>query len=157
LICNKYKIQPKQSSRYWARGKKADHVRDWKDVKSYQQRTRFTVGYKPALHFRPFNQAQRASENVVSAMNCTGKINRHQETNLRNSLITLSHTQTAWSGFWLETNTKFEQRNPHDSDEGGAGGKNTPSNGQFLSSTPKNCLRAEYFSVCWMRRAELRS
>jgi hypothetical protein len=50
LICNKYKIQPKKSSRYWARGKKADHVRDWKDVKSYQQRTRFTVGYKPALH-----------------------------------------------------------------------------------------------------------
>jgi hypothetical protein len=42
----------------------------------------------------------------------------HQETNLRNSLITLSHTQTEWSGFSLETNTKFEQKNPHESEKG---------------------------------------
>jgi len=133
--------------------KKADHVRDGKNVKSPQQRTGFTVTdhsswVQPGLRFWPFNQAQRASENVLSALSCTGrKINRHQETNLRNSLITLSHTQTAWSGFCLETNTKFEQRNPHESDEEGEK-KNTPSNGQFLSSSLKNGLIQEHFSIC---------
>jgi hypothetical protein len=37
----------------------------------------------------------------------------HQETNLRNSLITLSHAQTGCSNFWFETNAKLEQRNHH--------------------------------------------
>jgi hypothetical protein len=45
---------------------------------------------------------------VLSAMSCTGKINRQQETNQRNWLIKLSQTQTALSSFWLETNTTFE-------------------------------------------------
>jgi hypothetical protein len=140
--------------------KKSDHVRDWKNVKPSQQGTRFTVTdhstrVQTGIPFWPFNQAQRTRENVLSAMSRTGKINRHQQTNLRKSLITLSHTQTAGSHFWLETNTKFEQRNPDESDKGGK--KNTPSNGQFLSSTLKNGLIAEHFSVCWMRRAQLRS
>jgi hypothetical protein len=88
---------------------------------------------------------------VLSAMNCTGKINRDQETNLP---IMLSPTQMVWSGFWLKTNIKFEQRNSHQSDQGRREKKtHTPSNEEFVSSTLNNGLTAEHFSLCWMRRA----
>jgi hypothetical protein len=69
----------------------------------------------------------------------------------------LSHTQMAWFGFSRKTNTKFEQRNSDQSDQGGRAKENTSSNEQFLSSTLKNGFTAEHFSVCSMHGAELRS
>jgi hypothetical protein len=92
---------------------------------------------------------------ILSPMNSTGKTNRQQETDLRNTLITLSHTNGVvrlliWDKYKVRTkeSTREWRRGPKE---------NTPSSRQFLSSTLKNGLTAEHFSVCWMRRAELTS
>jgi hypothetical protein len=72
------------------------------------------LGNKPARRFCPFNQAKTFSEQWAARE----KINKHKETNLQNSLTKHSQKRTARSGFWLEKNTKFKERNPHESDKG---------------------------------------
>ncbi len=95
-------------------------------MKSSQQRTRFTVTDhssrlqtgNPFLAFQPSAKSDRKRPLSDELHGKNKQTPRNKPTQL---MITLSHTQTqtARSGFRLQTNTKFEQSNPHESDEGG--------------------------------------
>jgi len=110
------------------------------------------------LRFWAFNRAKRVSEDVLSAMSCTERKNTDTE---KQTCAThwsrfLTHKQGApifglkqmqsWSKGIITAMSKWKKE------------KNTPSNGQCqASSTLENGFTVEYFSVCWMRRAEVRS
>jgi hypothetical protein len=108
--------------------KNADHVRDWKNVKSSQQRTRFTVTdhssrLQTGTPFLAFQQSAMGERKHPLSNELDWK-NKQTPRNKPPQLTDHAFSQTnGVVRFSLERNTKFEQRNPHESDKGGE--KNT--------------------------------
>jgi hypothetical protein len=108
------------------------------------------------LRFWAFNRAERVSEDVLSAMSRTGKnTDTKKQTCATYWSRFLTHKQGApifglkqmqsWSKGIITAMSKWKKEKNH-------------GNGQWqASSTLKTGFTVEYFSVCWMRRAEVGS
>jgi len=105
LVRNKYKAQEKKSPQQWATRQKTcsrDGLVE-REVASttnpiYRHWSLFSSTNQHSVSGLSTNRKERAKMSFQQSAAREGK-KRHQGTNLLNSLITLSHTQTGWSGF----------------------------------------------------------